>query len=484
MDKEAIAKSNQEQAVASWINYLNQVRLERLMDVINSQEQNLAKALSTLDDTFVIIKENIIEKNRGGLTGMHGFVAEIAECGIGNAREQIQGRSAIYTWVNDNGPADLMREGVMIQQKFVASGNHLSLQAIKQHLEKYPWFLGEGGKYQIPEDHYNKIKYLLSLSKEEANKMPTSTGEFSLKQWKEVHEYFAKGDISIDDLEPSKLTYKSVQANKIQETIDQEKRSIESTNKEIRDKAYENSKPTVKEGAKATVVSAVIEGGTTFVLAIRKKQKEGKKITEFTDKDWKEIAKESGVGTLKGGIRGVSIYALTNYTATPAAVASALCTASFGVAEQAHLYRTGKINANQFILNSEMLCLDASVSALSSFVGQALIPVPVIGAVIGNTVGTMMYQITKDTLSKKEQKLIEEYLKSIRELDVKLDKKYKECVLKLNHELENYYYLLDSAFANDYELALQGSVELAISVGVNPDELLKSLEETDKYFME
>ena len=74
-------------------------------------------------------------------------------------------------------------------------------------------------------------------------------------------------------------------------------------------------------------------------------------------------------GTLKGGIRGASIYTLTNFTATSAAVASAMVTATFGIAEQAYQLKQGNVDEQRFIENSEMLCLDASVSALSSFAG-------------------------------------------------------------------------------------------------------------------
>ena len=204
MNLDRVVKSNQEQAVASWVNYLNQIRLDRLMNALQQRNLNWEKAMVTLKHTLLIIDKEIIERNRGGLKGMHGFIAEVAECGVGNAREQIEGRLPIYEWINDNGPADLVREGVEIQQKFVASGNHLSLQAITQHFQKYPDFLSRGGKYQIPEDHYEKIKYFLSISKEQADKMPTSTGEFSLKQWKEVHDFFEKGDINLKDIEPTK----------------------------------------------------------------------------------------------------------------------------------------------------------------------------------------------------------------------------------------------------------------------------------------
>lgn len=50
----------------------------------------------------------------------------------------------VYEWINDNGSADILRKGVQIQQKFVVAGNHLSLQVITQHFNKYPDFLNQG----------------------------------------------------------------------------------------------------------------------------------------------------------------------------------------------------------------------------------------------------------------------------------------------------------------------------------------------------
>lgn len=477
-----VLRRNEEQAVASWVNYLNQVRLDRLIEGLNNQDINFSDAINTLDSTMAKINETIIERNRGGLKGMHGFIAEVAECGVGNAREQIMGKMPVYKWVNDNGPADLIRDGVEIQQKFVNSGNHLSLQAIKQHYSDYPLFLDGGRKYQIPSDHYEKIKYLLSIPEEQANKMPTSNGEFSLKQWKEVHEFFDSEKIKLSDIEPSKLSYKDVQRDQIQETIGLEKDSIKEIDKSIRKDLYEKSKPTLKQGAQVAAASAALEGGMTFATGIVKKRKSGKKIKEFTTDDWIEISKDSGIGTLKGGIRGITIYALSNYTATPAAVASSLCTASFGIANEAYRYRKGEITQEEFLLNAEVLCVDVTVSALSSVIGQAVIPVPILGAVIGNTVGTFVYEIAKDNLTKKEQQLIKQYLEELQEYDKYLDKKLEAYILKLQEELRVYYSLLEKAFSPDYSIALEGSIRLAVSLGVSEKELLKNEQETDAYF--
>lgn len=486
IEAKKMIKNGQEQAVASWINYLNQVRLDRLMEALQKEELNLNEAMSTIGETLKTISRDIVNngKGRGGQYGMHGFIAEVAECGIGNAREQIEGKAPIYEWINDNGPEDLRRGATLIQQKFVNGGGHLSLQAIRMHLNAYPDFLDNGGVYQIPEDHYEKIKWLLSISEKEANKMPTSTGDFSLKQWREVHEFFKNGDIPLDKVEPSKLKYSEVQKGTYEQTFSKEKDSLRKRNQERKEQAYNKSKPTLSEGAKATAAAAAIEGAMALCLGIAEKRKSGKKFNAFDEEDWKEIAATTGKGTLKGSIRGASIYTLTNFTATPAAVASAMVTATFGIAEQAYQLKQGNVNEQRFIENTEMLCLDASVSALSSFAVQILIPVPVLGAVIGNTVGTMMYQIAKDNLSAREQKIFEEYAEAVRQLDVSLQDQYQEFVDEIGKDTKLFMELLNRAFAPDIRVAFEGSIDLAKSCGVPVDEILDSKEKIASYFMD
>lgn len=481
MQDNSVLKSTQEQAVASWVNYLNQLRLDYLTEFMQQQDKNLADALDEISDAMADI-QYLMDSNRGGVSGMHGFIAEVAEVGIGNARQNILGNPDNYIWSNDNGAVDLIRDGIDIQQKFYQSG--LSLGAITAHLEKYPDFIKNGGKYQIPKDQYEQIKYLLSVSKDQANKMPTSDGTFSLKQWKAVNEFFETSEIKFEDVEPSALDYKDVQRNQIEFTMQSETESIKETDEKLRNQARQDSMPTFKEGVKVTVISAVIEGGTAFGFAVAKKKKEGKNFKSYTEEDWKEILGTTGKGTAKGGIRGASIYALTNYTATPAAVASALVTASFGVADQANSFRKGELSEVEFIDNAEMLCLDAAVSAMSSFAGQALIPVPVLGAVIGNAVGTTMYKIVKNGFSEREQELVKEYLESINKLEAILDNQYAQYIEILNKELLNYLEIIEQLYSYNVMVAFDGSVKLAKSMGIPAEEILDTKEKISSFFLD
>lgn len=480
-----LIRSNQEQAVASWVNYLNQVRIDHLLSSFRQQDGNLLNALTSVDEAIRKIDLEVVTANRGGQHGMHGFIAELAEVGIGNARRQILGQKPVYQWVNDNGPVDLIRSGVEIQQKFVAAGGRFSLGAITEHLQKYPDYVKNGGKYQIPGDHFEVIKRLHSMPLEEAGKLLSRSGDGpSFTEWRRIDVFFQEGSIGIESLEPSALDYSEVQRDVYESAMAAEGNSLLSTDQSQRNNAYQKSLPSLQEAASATLAAAAFEGGTAFVLAVVARSREGKRLRELSQQDWLEIAGETGLSFSKGGIRGSNIYALTNVTATSAAVASSVVTAAFGIAEQANKLRRGEIDELEFIENSELLSLEAAVSALSSYVGQALIPVPILGALIGNTVGTIMYRTVTSSLSKRETELIERYLGEQRILDEHLAAEYQELIEKLDEGMADYLGLLERAFSPDMQIALLGSVELARRFGVPAGEILDSERKIRAYFVD
>lgn len=483
-EKENRAKSNQEQAVAAWVNHLNQIRLDALLSSLRRQDTNLRDALNSIDEAVRTIDLEVVFTNRGGVKGMHGFIAEVAEVGIGNARSQVQGRGAVYQWINKNSPVDLVREGVGVQQKFWADGR-LGLGAVSEHLSKYPDFLAQGGKYQIPRDQYVAIRALNDLPAEEAGKFLTRSGDGpSLKDWQRVREFFAHGSVSIDALEPSTLEYHQVQREVYGSTLGAERDSLHSTDRSLRDEAYQKSRPSLRQAGTATATAAAAEGGVALVLALAAKRREGRKLKDLSEQDWIDVASATGLGAVQGSVRGVSLYALSNFTATPAAVASCIVTAGFGIAEQAHLLRVGKINELEFIQNAELISLEASVSALSSVLGQVLVPVPVLGAVIGNTVGTVMYRAVSTSLSEREAALVERYAREQRELEAQLTFEHQELLEALELTLTDYIDLLERAFSPDVEIALAGSVELAVELGVGSEDVLDSEEKVSAYFFD
>src|SRR5699024_7953423 len=227
-DVKEYIKNNQEQAVASWMNYLNQVRLDNLLSVLAQQDVNLRAVLGSVDQALKKIGEEIVGRNRGGLKGMHGFIAEVAEVGVGNAKEQIIGNETIYTLVDDNGPVDLVRNGIDIQQKFSMAGGLFSLGAVAEHMKKYPDYVNSGGKYQIPRDHYENLRKLRGITNEkEAIRALAGSGDGpSIREWRRIHKLIKTEKIQFETLEPSNFEYSDVQRGVYESTLEAEKESI------------------------------------------------------------------------------------------------------------------------------------------------------------------------------------------------------------------------------------------------------------------
>ena len=471
-------KSTQEQAVASWIDYLNQLRIDELIKSLDKQDVSLEQSLLELQKLkkFIGDPKHIL----GNTYTKHGEIAENVQVYISNARRLIEGLSKEYSFegVGRTAPEDYLKNGQPIQSKFYEgpSGKN-TFNAILKHLQKYPDFIKNGGKYEIPKEQYEKIIELLSKPSSQLSRSEETLIKM-IREWEKTN-----GISFADKIYPSIVGYSDVQQGTINETIKKEEKSIEKTDKKRRYEAYQNSKPSLKEGSKVTFISAAIEGGVEFCSSVIRKRKEGKKIFEFTEEDWKEVGIDTGISTAKGGIRGAAVYTMSNFTATPANVVSGMVTATFGVIEQAKLLREGKIDDEEFLINSEALCLDVSISTISSVLGQMLIPVPVLGTIIGNVAGMHLYDIVKRQGLKYEQSLISKYQAEISELTEKFDNQYKNILQILEEHMRNFNSMLDLAFDIDVNKAFEYSTQFALFNGVEESKILKTKADIDMFFL-
>lgn len=474
-----IIKSTQEQAVASWVTYLNQIRLDELISHLMLQDVNLQEALMELNKIkdFIGNPEHIL----GSEATKHGEIAEQLQVRFSNAMRLIRGKKREYTFdgVGRTAPEDYLKNGRPIQSKFY-NGSKNTLKAIQMHLNKYPYFVKEGGSYDIPKDQYNQMVNIIKSSKEN----PSALSKEEMRILEAIRKFERETGLDLlKDVKPSVVNYSDAQKGNVNNTVRKEEKKIYEADKEERKKAYESSKPTLNEGIKTSAVSAGIEGGMTFCMAVVKKRKEGKHIQEFTACDWKEVGIETGASTAKGAIRGGTMYALTNFTATPANVASAYVTATFGVISQAWALEKGSITADDFIINSEAICLDVTVSAISSIMGEVLIPIPILGAIIGNIAGEFIYSICKETCGKREQNLILKYSKEMEEFSEKLNLKYSNVVTDLKKRMERFSSIEELAFDKDINQSFFASGLLAVEVGVPVDEILTSIKNVDSFFL-
>lgn len=173
---------------------------------------------------------------------------------------------------------------------------------------------------------------------------------------------------------------------------------------------------------------------------------------------------------------------LTNSGLTNAAVASAMFTAMFGVADQMYQYHNNQLDENQLLENAESVCMDAAVSAVFSTLGQAAIPVPILGAIIGNAVGTLLFQTGKDLISEQGAMLLQKYATDLKEYQKQHLSEYAELLNRLDQQLTAYILLLDEAYAPDIDKALEGASRLARMLGVSEENNLDTDTKFEAFF--
>lgn len=123
---------------------------------------------------------------------------------------------------------------------------------------------------------------------------------------------------------------------------------------------------------------------------------------------------------------------------------------------------------------------------IATAIGQSLIPIPILGALIGSMAGKLVTSTLKDSLGNSEQELIarlEEYQNLV--LD-KLDRDYRSLVARLDQYFDNLDRFLTLAFNEEVNLALrlEASVQLAETCGVPNHLILRSSDDLDRFMME
>lgn len=396
MDKSTayeVTTTTQDQATAGFVDMLKQIRLDnllqRLMEISDRRDDATAEIERLRAD---IIK--LIDSNRGGIKGVHGFIGERVQVVFCNARAIIQGENPLYYLVDDNGMTDYLRGNVLIQQKACISDKALGLTHVLAHADKYPAFLNQNGVYQIPKDFYEIYIRYIGMSKEAAGKLLKD----DYRMWRRVQSFHnAAPKIKV---EPMVVTYSEIQAGNVMDSIERETEHIEKYCQDQKVLAKIASRPTWSEGIKVTATSATIEGLVDGGLSLAKHIRQDKRIRDLDKHDWSEIGIDAAKGVGKGAVRGAVTYSATNLLNMPAPIATAGVTAAFGVGKEVKSLRAGDITKRQFGYTVSEVIADTAVSAISSELGKRLIRIPVVGPLVGNAIGIFIWSLGKNIFRK------------------------------------------------------------------------------------
>lgn len=222
----------------------------------------------------------------------------------------------------------------------------------------------------------------------------------------------------------------------------------------------------------------------TFALGtgIYRKYQDGKNIFrgEFDTEDWQDVGLDTLKGAAIGGVSAGAIYTLTNYASMGAPFASALVTATKGVGSLTMSYQRGEIDLDKFTDLGLIVCAESAIVGAMTIAGQTLIPVPVLGALIGSISGKFLVTVAKNLDGKTSQALqakMDDFNRRLNDIE-------QRALKRILSEFEALGELTTAAFnvENNRQL-LEASITLAQAYGVDKNKIIKNADDLDAFMM-
>lgn len=422
---------------------------------------------------FIDKPENIL----GSPATKHGEIAEVAEVGVRKAWDVLNGIASSTDLHPDRiGPVDYIMDGADVQSKFY-NGVRNTLDGVTRHLEKYPEFPEGKSYYAIPKDQYELLQKALKGEATELSSKSVNT----LKQYVQDIEALTGRDFN-DAVRPASFDYKEVQIGAVDEALDKRQEELSNANeKRVEDIRAEHA-PSWQEGLNTTATAAAVGAGVSFVRACFDQYRKGKNIFkgEFTVKDWKDVGLDTAEGAAIGGVTGGALYLMTNCANMSAPLAGAVVSAVKGLAPLVQGYRDGDLSLEQLVDTGCMVCAEVGMVAAATAVGQALIPVPVLGALVGSIAG----QVLSSILSREVKESANAISARLAEYTSALDAEQKRVLDDLVVRFARLGQLTAAAF--DVRLnanILAASATLARTYGVEEAMILRTTQDVDRFML-
>lgn len=477
MTKKPIAKTDSlfDQTIASVVQLANTVREAAGAAKVEAQNQLLEQASIYVDTARAFIDKpgNIL----GSPATKHGEIAEVVEVGVRNAWEVLTGSTASSSLHPDRtGPIDYIVDGYDVQSKFY-NGVHNSLGGVADHLKKYAAFPEGKSYYAIPKDQYDQLLKVL-------NGESTGLSEKSIDSLKEAirHIESTTGRDLQDVVRPASFDYGEVQTGAVDEALDKRQAELNDANERRVAEIQDEHAPSWQDGLKATATAAAVGAGVSFIRASFGKYREGKNIFkgDFSAQDWKEVGLETGEGAAIAGVTGGAIYFMTNCADMSAPLAGAVVSAVKGLAPLVQGYQAGELSLEQLIDTGCIVCAEVGMVAAATAIGQAAIPVPILGALIGSIAGQTLASI----LRREHQKAAAATDARVAEYQASLDAAQRRTLDTLLAQFTNLGTLTVAAF--DLRLnadILRSSAKLARTYGVEDHKILRTTRDVDRYML-
>lgn len=470
--------SLQDQISGSIIADFNIRRVQEKIAQINLQDACFMKATEQID----IVREFISEPSKilGSVATKHGEIAEQVEVQIRRSQDALYNNefSATFEGVGRTAPEDYLINNVAVQSKFI-NGLNNNLTHVMDHMDKYSNFGRDGSYYHIPKDHFETILKIHNgempeeLSQKTVNAIKDKIEEIQIKSGKPFTEVVKPG---ISD-------YAEVQQGAVSQTLDKHQQDLMQQNEELKEAIQEKYQASISEGVKAATAAAAVGAGLSLGTSLYIKYREGKNVFrgELTSDDWKEIGLKVGITSVGAGLTGAAIYGLTNCAGLAAPIAGSFVTATKGLKSLVQDLHQEKITFVEFQANAIYLCADSAGVGLATLVGQMVIPIPILGSVIGSLAGKLACNLLfgeDRALARKMEESMQEFLGDI-------NQKYMMLFEKINAEFKKIADFRRIAFDFNSNLDIvERSIDLANLYNVPDVKILKNEDDLRKFLFE
>jgi len=460
---------------------MNDLRGEQLKQALEQQDAAFEKAIEEVTrlKEFVGTPGEIL----GNPSTKHGEIAERVEVYMRRAHDHVNQRmaEASFEGVGRFAPEDYVLGDTPVQSKYI-NGARRTLDHVIEHKAKYPDYGDSGGFYHVPKDQHDTIQEVLGSKTHD--RLSLNTIERIREKVEAIENEFRR---PIDDvLRPGRSEYGDVQLGKIDETIDEEVVELKEAQEERVDEIRAETGPSLSEGLKATAAGAAVGAGLRITgLLYQKYRTEAKNPFrgDLSVNDWKELGIEGGRGGVTGGISGGGLYLLTNYSDMATPFAAAVVSSGLAVGRLGHQYSQGNIEFEQFVDLSHIACTEAACVAVGTGVGQTLIPIPVLGGVVGSTSAKILTSLTKGHLEQREDDLIRRLDQSYDEFRQCIDEEQEARLADIEAEMAWLGDVTETAFDPELNasLLLQRSVDLARAHDVPEENIVQDVEDVDSF---
>lgn len=435
---------------------------------------------------FQRIRDFVFDPNTPGPRGsqgtQHGEIAERLTVADINAANILDGEKPTATYdVPRQGAIDLIVDGVPIQSKYGKSP-YLSLREIVHHIKDNgpdnPRFFHIPPEQRAILDELRDSGTIEGMAQGHIDAICRQLEEIKVLSGRDPQAFIASGTATRDE----------VKREQIGDSLDQRERKIDSRSDEQSERILADHAPSASGLAQATGIAGVAGAGVAVTQAIIRKCRQGKNPFkgEFTIADWTEIGVSGGKGSAAGMVSGNMLYLLTNATDLAAPFAGSLVSTMIGINDLRRSYRAGSIDQDQFVDLCHVVASEAAIVGIAVVAGQAMIPVPILGAVVGSVAGKIVAASLKGRLETDAAELVARLKDYERWAMAQLDEEFCKLMARINEHFTEFERLTEFAFDPDTntKLRLRTSAALARAVNVPDEVVLDSTEEVDSFMTE